>query len=748
MSKQRGKVCGQRTWLTLCALMIVSVIGFAGFGKTAQAQIVLDENAAEEPITPPSADTVIAATHGAAITQLRTFSGKVDYTVIGNSFTSSETSCDNLGSRSASLSVPAGSTIKAAYLYWAGSGSSVDTVVAFNGQTIAAQKSWQDSFINGSSTMYFFGARAEVTHLVSGSNNYTVSGLSYHNGAPYCNTYSTLGNWALVVVYENNSLPDQIVNLYDGFQGEFRGPNGTSNSTTLTHYLPVNIPGGCAQAVQLTHVSHEGDNYKGEYLYINNSSFGNNTYNGSTAPNLDIDSYNITNLVGTGASNISFATQNYYTNGAQEAYFNNAFVIKYRSCVAPTPTNTPVPPTPTNTTVPPTPTNTPVPPTPTNTTVPPTATPTNTTAPQLGSIGNKIWRDENGNGILDNNEPGVANVTVQLKDCSGNLLGTRTTDVNGFYGFNNLAAGCYVVGVVLPSGFSYSPLDQGGNDSIDSDINPATGMTAPINLGPGQTLFTIDAGLIPATQPTPTPTNTPVGPTPTPTNTPAGPTPTPTPQVGGPVCYDGPCPDTDNDGIPDYLDEDDDNDGIPSVDEDANGNGFLEDDDSDNDGIPDYLDPRDSDNDTVPDPTEDVNRNGNLNDDDTDHDGTPNYLDTDSDNDGISDKREVGSVPSFPYDADGDGTPDYLDADSDNDGKSDAAEGVSSDDGDGIPDYLDPQDDGPGSGDSDNDGVPDAVECPPALLGSTLPDVDRDGIPDYLDTDPVNRFYMPLIGRQ
>jgi len=48
--------------------------------------------------------------------------------------------------------------------------------------------------------------------------------------------------------------------------------------------------------------------------------------------------------------------------------------------------------------------------------------------------------------------------------------------------------------------------------------------------------------------------------------------------------------DTDEDGIPNYLDSDDDNDGILTRDEDANGDGDPTNDDTDGDGIPDYLD--------------------------------------------------------------------------------------------------------------------------------------------------------------
>lgn len=48
--------------------------------------------------------------------------------------------------------------------------------------------------------------------------------------------------------------------------------------------------------------------------------------------------------------------------------------------------------------------------------------------------------------------------------------------------------------------------------------------------------------------------------------------------------------DSDEDGIPNFADNDDDGDGILTKDEDANGDGDPTNDDTDNDGIPDYLD--------------------------------------------------------------------------------------------------------------------------------------------------------------
>ncbi len=132
-----------------------------------------------------------------------------------------------------------------------------------------------------------------------------------------------------------------------------------------------------------------------------------------------------------------------------------------------------------------------------NAPVAPTATPTATPAPALGSIGDRVWNDTNGNGVQDGGENGIVNVLVTLKDCSGNTLQTQSTNGSGLYSFTGLAAGCYTISVGLPGGFTFSPQDQGGNDNTDSDINPATATTASIVLNAGQNRDNVDAGLTP-----------------------------------------------------------------------------------------------------------------------------------------------------------------------------------------------------------------------------------------------------------
>jgi len=86
----------------------------------------------------------------------------------------------------------------------------------------------------------------------------------------------------------------------------------------------------------------------------------------------------------------------------------------------------------------------------------------------------------------------------------------------------------------------------------------------------------------------------------------------------------------------------DDQDGIPAELEDINGNGDLEDDDSDNDGLPNYLDD-DDDGDNVKTSAEKPNysaSNGLTEAQDFDLDGVPDYLDTDDDGDGVLTRNE------------------------------------------------------------------------------------------------------------
>gem|GEM_PF-3141294 len=181
--------------------------------------------------------------------------------------------------------------------------------------------------------------------------------------------------------------------------------------------------------------------------------------------------------------------------------------------------------------------------------VEPTATPTlvPTATPEPAALGNQVFLDIDGDGRRDDNEPGVADVSVTLfrvsdDGSSKEAIGKAVTDEDGFYGFENLDASVnYELGFAEVPGFPFTQPNAVG-ENRDSDVDPSTGRTkSVIDLAPGETNNTIDAGIIPPATPTPTatptdtptPTNTPVPvdtstDTPTPTNTPTD-TPTPTP---------------------------------------------------------------------------------------------------------------------------------------------------------------------------------------------------------------------------
>ncbi len=249
--------------------------------------------------------------------------------------------------------------------------------------------------------------------------------------------------------------------------------------------------------------------------------------------------------------------------------------------------------------------------------------------------------------------------------------------------------------------------------------------------------------------------------------------------------------DIDSDGTPDYLDSDSDNDGVTDLIEgnDANADGVADatvsGTDTDGDGLDDNFD-------NVSGPAAGNEAGSNVALQNTDGDSQANWRDLDDDADGwlstvedwdgnndhSDDFTQGGSpVPDylFLHDSDGDGVDNDTDQDQDNDGISDINEGGGINpnadaDSDGIPNFADPDIagfvDNNGDGindnfdndldgipnhfdlDSDNDGVPDAVEA----NGGTLPvgmeadgkfpvtaylllDLDNDGLIDTYDPD-------------
>ncbi len=115
-------------------------------------------------------------------------------------------------------------------------------------------------------------------------------------------------------------------------------------------------------------------------------------------------------------------------------------------------------------------------------------------AGQPATIGDFVWHDLDADGIQDAGEPGIAGVTVDLYYCNGTFVATTSTDASGCYSFQ-AAPGDYYIKFVAPAGYVFSPQDQGLDDAVDSDADPATGKTVCITMEPGEIDLTWDAGL-------------------------------------------------------------------------------------------------------------------------------------------------------------------------------------------------------------------------------------------------------------
>ncbi|MCP4705704.1 MAG: hypothetical protein GY865_13985 [candidate division Zixibacteria bacterium] len=114
--------------------------------------------------------------------------------------------------------------------------------------------------------------------------------------------------------------------------------------------------------------------------------------------------------------------------------------------------------------------------------------------PELAELGDRVWIDDNFNGIQDDSEVGYSGGTVNLYNCQGEFMATTTTDENGFYLFTDLMPGDYYVEFEKPAGFEFTMQDI-GDDAMDSDADLNTGITICTTLGAGESNKTLDAGL-------------------------------------------------------------------------------------------------------------------------------------------------------------------------------------------------------------------------------------------------------------
>ena len=121
---------------------------------------------------------------------------------------------------------------------------------------------------------------------------------------------------------------------------------------------------------------------------------------------------------------------------------------------------------------------------------------------QYSKIGDQVFIDLNENAINDN-EAGLNGVFVNLYNDSGIVIASDTTTQgggldSGYYLLENIPPGLYTIQFTRPLFYQFVSADQGGNDSVDSDvidISNNTGTTNSIEVLSGSSNLTIDAGV-------------------------------------------------------------------------------------------------------------------------------------------------------------------------------------------------------------------------------------------------------------
>ena len=93
---------------------------------------------------------------------------------------------------------------------------------------------------------------------------------------------------------------------------------------------------------------------------------------------------------------------------------------------------------------------------------------------QLATIGSTVWVDTNGNGVKDESELGLENITVQLIDDKGNVVATTTTDANGQYLFTDVPMGTYDIVITPPDNYNQTYELDGKLDG-DTSVTVAPG---------------------------------------------------------------------------------------------------------------------------------------------------------------------------------------------------------------------------------------------------------------------------------
>lgn len=205
------------------------------------------------------------------------------------------------GTTTAALAgLPAGATIRAAYLYWAGSGTVPDYTVTFEGGTISSPAARSYTATYPALPLNYFSGAVDVTAIVAakGNGTYSFTNLTVNNTSTpnnWCGSSAVLGGWAMLVIYAHPSEDFRVINVYEGFQ-HFQ--NSSFVLTPSNFQIPVSPING-----KDAHLTWEGDPPitipTNEQLTFNGNALsdatnpGDNQFNSVSNINSDTASYGV-----------------------------------------------------------------------------------------------------------------------------------------------------------------------------------------------------------------------------------------------------------------------------------------------------------------------------------------------------------------------------------------------------------------------------------------------------------------------
>lgn len=179
----------------------------------------------------------------AQLSLARTWEGPYDYVVAGATLRNSSNGgnpCSVNNSATATVSgIPAGATVRAAYLYWAASGSSVDATVRFDGVNYTADRTATATYSLGGSNFSYFGGFEDITGRITGNDSFTFTNLSVATGNPWCNSSAVTAGFAVVVIFESaGTTPVRRIEVRDGL----RALRFATETVALGNFLGASAP--------------------------------------------------------------------------------------------------------------------------------------------------------------------------------------------------------------------------------------------------------------------------------------------------------------------------------------------------------------------------------------------------------------------------------------------------------------------------------------------------------------------------